>query len=110
MLASISKYQNGVCRAHQYKSATVCNAWGKQTDRKVSPTYSPTSGCCYGDNQKVVLGSRITSKPRAKVSIDHRSYWRGYDAGLTGKPSVPVPVGIDPLSWQSGYIEGEAAR
>lgn len=44
------------------------------------------------------------------VWIHEESWQAGFDAGLAGTPSSPVPPGIDGLSWFSGWIEGEAKR
>ncbi len=47
---------------------------------------------------------------RTTVWIHEGAWQAGYDAGFAGKPSTPVPAGLDGLSWFSGYIEGDAKR
>lgn len=44
---------------------------------------------------------------RATVWLHEASWEAGRLAGMEGKPSMPVPAGMDGLSWISGYIQGE---
>lgn len=44
------------------------------------------------------------------VKLDAKSWDAGYHAGLSGKSDYPVPMGLDCLSWYSGFIEGKAER
>ncbi len=50
---------------------------------------------------------RATGKKERIVWVHEADWQAGFDAGLAGKPSFPVPAGWDELSWLSGYIEGK---
>ena len=43
-------------------------------------------------------------------ATDAKAWQAGFDQGALGKPSKPVPAGLDGLSWISGWIEGDAKR
>jgi hypothetical protein len=43
------------------------------------------------------------------VLQDAKSWQAGYKAGHCDKPT-PAPLGVDPLAWASGVIEGQADR
>lgn len=47
---------------------------------------------------------------RATVWMHEASWKAGFEAGMAGNPPMPVPDGIDGLSWFSGYVEGDAGR
>lgn len=53
---------------------------------------------------------KAAGKRQRLVWIHDESWQAGFDAGVAGTPSTPIPVGIDGLSWFSGWIEGEAKR
>ena len=42
--------------------------------------------------------------------IDNETWDEGFKAGHAGKPASPVPSGIDPFAWFSGWVEGDAKR
>lgn len=60
-------------------------------------------GCCF----QVEKGS--SQKEGEVMKQDPKAWQAGYDAGKEGK-SPPTPRGLDGLSFQSGVIEGKAAR
>jgi len=45
-----------------------------------------------------------------KVRIDPSAWQAGFDAGEAGRPITPCPQNLDPFSYFSGWIEGDAKR
>jgi hypothetical protein len=46
----------------------------------------------------------------AKVRIDLSAWRAGFDAGEAGRSMAPCPRNLDPFSYFSGWIEGDAKR
>lgn len=44
------------------------------------------------------------------VRIDPSAWQAEYDAGKAVRPMTPCPQNLDPLSYFSGWIEGDAKR
>lgn len=44
------------------------------------------------------------------VRIDPDAWRAGFEAGEAGRAMTPCPVGLDALSYFSGWIEGDAKR
>ncbi len=44
------------------------------------------------------------------VRIDPKAWRAGFDAGEAGRAMTPCPACLDPLSYFSGWIEGDAKR
>lgn len=45
-----------------------------------------------------------------KARIDPSAWQAGFDAGEAGHPMTPCPQNLDPFSYFSGWIEGDAKR
>lgn len=44
------------------------------------------------------------------VRIDPSAWQAGFEAGEAGRPMTPCPQNLDPFSYFSGWIEGNAKR
>lgn len=73
---------------------------------------SATADILAGMSRNARYESRRKAEGWRRVSVWQKAddWQAGFDAGLAGTPSSPVPVGIDGLSWVSGWIEGDAKR
>ena len=83
-------------------SVVVAQTLGAAVGRS---TTDPLRG--LGRRRSLVHSSPMNQPPA--VRQDAKSWQAGYKAGHSGKPST-APPGVDPLSWVSGFIEGQADR